>query len=179
MNVSVPPARGCSPAGAGVSELVPAGFGVHAASRSAKTTGSAAIRRCFSTRPPPRAETLAHAPLTDDLFVEFNELGRHMRPVVFGCPPCSGLAQTLAEGRLADEALDRSRQRIRVLRLDQETGDVSLYGTLVAVDIACDHGKAGSHRLQEHDAERLLSGRRRAEDVRGLVEPRLVHVIDP
>src|SRR5438477_6854098 len=179
MNVSVPPGRACSPAGAGVSELVPAGFGVHAASRSANATGSAAIRRCFSTRPPPRAETLAHALRTDDLFVEFNELGGHVRPVVFGGSPRAGLAQALAEGGFADEALDRSGERIRVFRLDEEAGDVSLYDTLVAMDVARDHGEAGGHRLEQHDPEGLLSRRRGAEDIGGLVKPRLVDVVDP
>src|SRR5438094_9256024 len=107
MNVSVPPGCGCGPAGAGVSGPVPVAVGEQAASRSAKATQSAALWRCFSTRPPPRGETLAHASSTDDPFVEFNELGGDVRPVVLRGPARACLAQALPQGGLAAQLFHR------------------------------------------------------------------------
>src|SRR6185503_1659144 len=133
MKVSVPPACGCSAAEPDCVAEFPFGAGVQAASRSTSAMGIAAIWR-FNTRPPPRAETLA--PLTNDFLIEFNELRRDVGRVVFRRAAGSGLAATLPQGGIAEQAFKRAGEGVGVLRLDQKAGDISLYDTLVAVDVA-------------------------------------------
>src|SRR5437879_11036984 len=78
------------------------------------------------------------APL-DHLFVDAHELCGDVRPVEFGRAPRAGLAESYAQRGLADEPLERRRDAVGVSRLHQEARDISLYDTLVAVDVACDH----------------------------------------
>jgi len=82
--------------------------------------------------------------------------------------------QASPERGIDHEALERGAERVDIPRLDEEPRDVSLNDLLVAVDVACDDRDSRGHRLEQHDAERLLARRWRAEDVRGLVEPCLV-----
>src|SRR5258705_1474646 len=117
------------------------------------------------------------APL-DHLFVDADELSGDMRPVKFGGAARAGLAQSYAQSGLADEPFERGRDPVGIFRLDQEPRNISLYDTLVAMDIARHDRKACGHGLEQHDAERLLAGGRRAEDVRGLVKACLVDVVD-
>src|SRR5690348_17199286 len=111
---------------------------------------------------------------TDDLVVEREELVRDVRPVELTSPDRAALAQLVSQRGLGHEALERAAQRVDVTGLDEQSGQVALDHLLVAVDIARDRGCPGSHRLKQHDAERLLAGRRRAEDIRGLVEAGLI-----
>src|SRR2546428_598885 len=107
-----------------------------------------------------------------------DELPRHVAPVVFGCAARARFADALPQFWLSDQPFDGVGERLGVLRLHEETRHISLYDTLVAVDVGGDDGAARGHRLEEHDPERLLTRRRRDVDVRGLVEARLVRILD-
>jgi len=63
------------------------------------------------------------------------------------------------------EGIECGSQRSWVLRLHQQALDVALHDALEAMDVRGDDRDAGSHRLEQHDAERFLAGVRRAEDV--------------
>src|SRR5438445_154980 len=135
-------------AGAGVCEPPPVAFGEHAAGASAKVSESAATRRYVTTRTTPSARTLAHALPTDDLFVEFNELRCDVGPVVLGSPPRPRFAEALPQAGIADQPLEGVGEGLGALWLDEEAGDISLYDTLVPVDIARDDREPGRHRLE-------------------------------
>src|SRR3989442_2369191 len=116
--------------------------------------------------------------LRDHLAVEVEELSRHVRPVVLRRAPRARLTEPPPQAFVADEPLERRRDRVGLLRLHEQAGDVPLDDALVAMYVAGHDWQARGHGLEQDDAERFLSGRRRAEDVRGLVEARLVAVVD-
>src|SRR5438094_8187587 len=107
-----------------------------------------------------------------------DKLPRHVAPVVFRCAPRARLADALPQFRLSDQPFDGVGERLGVLRLHEEARHISLYDTLVAMDVGGDDRAARGHRLEEHDPERLLPRRRRDVNVRGLVEARLVRILD-
>src|SRR5881396_3562531 len=144
--------------------------------QGAGSGGSRAQPSVVPRQPPPWGETLAHAPLTNDFAIEFNELRGDVGPVIFRSPSRTGLPEPLAKRGVAEQSFERSGDGIGVFRLDEEACDVSLYDTLVAVNVARHHGQPCGHRFEEHDPERLLTGGGRAEHVRRLVEARLVDV---
>src|SRR5512135_1222542 len=119
---------------------------------------------------------LAHRTGGDDLFVYAHELRGHVRPVVLGGPLGAGATDALSQLGIADETLERAGKGVDLARLDEEGAHVPLHDLLVAVDVRGHDRAARGHRLEEHDAERLLPGRGRAEDVGRLVEARLVDV---
>jgi hypothetical protein len=59
-----------------------------------------------------------------------------MRPVVLRRSSGARVSQSLTKCRVTDEAVERAGDGVGILRLDEEPGDISLYDTLVAVDIA-------------------------------------------
>src|SRR5712692_8406863 len=99
------------------------------------------------------------------LLVHVHQLRRDVRPVEIGRAARAGFAQAAPQLGVLDQAFEGAGQGVGVLRLHQEPGGVSLYDTLVAVDVRGHDRAARGHRLEQHDPERLLSGRRRAEDV--------------
>src|SRR3989442_15978740 len=93
--------------------------------------------------------------------------GTSSAPPVARPPPGAGVGREPFEGVGAG---------VGIAWLHEESAQVSLYDTLVAVDVAGDDRQPGGHGVEQHDPERLLPGRWRTEDVRRLVEARLVCV---
>src|SRR5438093_339458 len=85
----------------------------------------------------------------------------------------------MAGGGFAEQPFERPGDGVGVPGLDEQARDISLYDTLVAVDVARDDWQPGRHGLEEDDPEGLLAGRGSAEDVRRLVEARLVDIRHP
>ena len=56
---------------------------------------------------------------------------------------------------------------LRLARRDEQPLAAAPDDALVAVDVRGDDRRAGGHRLEQHDPERLAAGRRRDVDVGG------------
>src|SRR6266542_1780987 len=194
--MSSPPGFGCSPAcvaaavpaADGVGDPVPpCGWAVHADRMSATITTKGIGRRRNTVSIPPRAargrapewaELYAARLARQHLFIDVDELSRDVRPVEIDGAPRARRAETIPQRGIVDELCHGPAQRVRILRLDEEPRHTPLYDLLVAVDVGGDDGASGGHRLEQHDPERLLPRRRRAEDVGRLVKARLVDVRD-
>src|SRR5688500_15066731 len=137
--MSSPPTFGVSPAAAvppgAAGDAAGPGCWVQAASTTANTRRYAMRARITATTPL-KAECTAwredgtagryalrqryprSAPL-DHLVIDPHELRRHVRPVEFGRAARAGLAQSYAQGRLADEPLHCGSEAVRISRLDE------------------------------------------------------------
>src|SRR3989442_1376658 len=129
-------------------------------------------------RRPPPLPGAGSPPLRDPPAGGAGDPSRPLSPCVRRRAPRARLAQPPPQAFVADEPLERRRDRVGLLRLHEQAGDVPLDDALVAMYVAGHDWQARGHGLEQDDAERFLSGRRRAEDVRGLVEARLVAVVD-
>src|SRR4051812_42853068 len=103
------------------------------------------------------------------LLVELEDTPGNSRPVVCRRLSPSTFAHRTAQFRIAQETDQRSPQRGRAFRLDEQPLATVLDDVRVAWYPRGDDGPPGGHRLQQHDTEALLSGRGGTEDVRRLV----------
>ena len=88
-------------------------------------------------------------------------------------------AATSAERGSSSTAPSAGGQRVGVAGLDEQGVDAVGGDVAVAVEAAGDDRRAGRHRLDQHDAERLAVQRRRAEHVGAPQAGELLGVADP
>ena len=106
------------------------------------------------------------------------DLGRDARPAELLRAGLAGGAHLLAQARVADQLVDGDGELARLARRHQQGFAPAPDDALVAVDVGAHDRRAGGHRLEQHDAERLAAGRRRGVHVRGPEQLRLGVVRD-
>ena len=104
----------------------------------------------------------------DDEAVVVVDLRRDPRPAEL-LGPAQAVGRHLGrEVAVGEQPLDRVGELLGVPRRHQQRLAAAPDDALVAVDVRGDDRRAGGHRLQQDDPERLAPGRRRDVDVRGL-----------
>ena len=94
---------------------------------------------------------------TDHEAVVVVDLGGHPRPgELFGTGLTRG-AHLLAEGRIAQQPIDREGELARLARRDEQALPAAPDHALVAVDVGRDDRRPGRHRLEQYDPERLAA----------------------
>ncbi len=122
-------------------------------------------RRLRDGRPEVLRERATGGEPADDEAVVVLDLGGHPRPAEFLGPRPAGRAHVGAKVRVRQQPADRLGQLLRLVRRDEQPFAAATDDALVAMDVRGDDRRAGGHRLEEDDPERLAAGRGRREDV--------------
>ncbi len=96
----------------------------------------------------------------DDAAVVVVDLAGHPLPAELLGANEPGPSHALAELVVAEEAGHGGRDLLGLARRDEERLAIAPDNALVAVDVGRDDRRAGGHRLEQDDAERLAARRR-------------------
>jgi hypothetical protein len=78
-------------------------------------------------------------------------------------PRPSGLPQAATQGWVAEQALDRGCEALRIARRNQQSSVSVNHGLGHAADVGGDNGKAGGHRLEDRERKPLGLARKDEE----------------